>query len=207
MRVLEKIFVAISLLGLFFQVQDYPGSGIMLLVGLFFLSILYTLGLFFILIDKTKVVISNEDISFEESNLEIEQVRKKRIYTPVQVVFSVLGGLTFSIAVLGILFKLQKYPGAGAMLISGIFFTALVSIYAVFSFVKSKDQYSKRLMRRGLILLFFVTSLYLIPQRSVIEFQYRNNPELKAIHLEVLENPDCLECKLRLNDYLIEQRR
>lgn len=206
MKILEKIFIAISLIGIFFKIQGYPGGSIILIIGLFFLSILYIAGLFFMLVDKTSVPITNENDSFEDSNLATEQEGNKRVYTPLQVVFSILGGLAFSVGVLGVLFKLQKYPGAAVMLLSGIFFISIVSIYAVLSFLKTKNIFSKRLTIRALIILLIVGALYLFPSRTIIEFQYRNNPELKAMHLEILENPDCLECKLRLNEMKKENK-
>ena len=69
---------------------------------------------------KTSVVLEEEE-DFEDSNMETEQFEEKRVYTGAQIAISIFGGFAFSTVLLGLLFKIQSYPGADLMLTSGLF--------------------------------------------------------------------------------------
>lgn len=200
MKTTERIFIVVALLGLLFKFYNYPGAGPLLILSLGPYAVFCMFGLFFLLVDKTDIVLEEEE-TFEESNLEIEQLGKKRVYTGAQIVISIFGGFAFSTVLFGLLFKLQKYPGTAPMLSLGLFFSSIIVILGFFLYLKTKDVFSKRLLTRAVILFLLCFSFYSIPTRSMIEIQYRNNPELKMLHLEVLENPDCVECSERLNNY------
>ena len=204
MKIAEKIFITLSLLGIFMKFMNIPGGSILFLLSTFFFSLLYLFGLFFILVNKQEVFVAEKE-THEESNLTLEQPSKKRVYTTAQLVISIFSGFFFSTLLFGLLFKIQRYPGAPIMLISGVFLMSLSVIAGVILLFKTKDTFSKGFLTRSLILLFLGASLYLVSSKTLIEIQYRNEPELKAIQLEMLENPNCVECNQKLQDY--EYRR
>ena len=44
-----------------------------------------------------------------------------------------------------------------------------------------------------------------ISTESLIRFSHRHDPNLVDLELQVLENPDCMECKQKLNQYKQEK--
>ncbi len=109
----EFSLLGISILAVLFKIQHYPGGSVLFLLSLFGLAVLYTFfGFYF----------------FSYKNLKTQVLP-----------LSILAGPALATALLGVLFKIQHYPGAMPMLMGGSLFAFVVAIASLFMFQKSKN--------------------------------------------------------------------
>jgi hypothetical protein len=112
----ERIIVGILLFGLLFKVQHWPGAGILLVVSITTLSILY-FGVGWLLIspDQTKPG------PFSMAGLVV--------------------GFGYSLLAIGILFKLQHWPGAMPQIYAGIITSAIAYVWHWYSVKDAEPAY------------------------------------------------------------------
>lgn len=104
-RIVERIFIGMAIVGLLLKIQHYPGHQILLAVGLSSLSLLYFLRAFFL--RGTKSTLSK-----------------------ISAVLSTLGR---SILLVGVLFRIEHYPGAEVLLLVGLAALSLGFLGGMFS--------------------------------------------------------------------------
>lgn len=103
---LERSLIAISTMGLLMKLAPVPGAGVIMTLGIVPLSALYIAFGFAIFND-----------------IRLRSVFSKRSYAQVRfstVVFAMITGLTIALLLLGVLFKLQYWPGASPVLSAGL---------------------------------------------------------------------------------------
>ena len=169
LRFLEKFFIVLTVIGILLKLTGAGGGGIFIVTGSFFLSIIYFFGTYFLL---------------------QEPATKKGILW-----LSVFTGITFSICVVGILFKLQFWPGAEINLLTGMVLCALTVIVAIFlRNRKEADEgmhnYFRVLIKRALLAISFAALFFAVPQRTIINIEYRKDPEYARLLNEFLADPD-----------------
>ncbi|MBL7982813.1 MAG: hypothetical protein JNL52_13515 [Flavobacteriales bacterium] len=106
---------------------------------------------------------------------------------------SILSGLSFSIACIGILFKLQLWPMSGIFLslalpaLSATIITALI----LRNSRSSLSRYTRGILFRAVPLLDVVTVLLALPSGALSAFYHRNDPELAPyfIKLDISNDP------------------
>ncbi|MFL9845026.1 hypothetical protein [Flavobacterium rhizosphaerae] len=107
-----------------------------------------------------------------------------------QVVGSIVAGITFSILVIGILFKFMFWPGGSAMLFPGIVLALLVAIICVVKYFATKQAFYKNIVLRcGIYVI--ITMFFLFMQDSwILQFKYREYPEYIEALKKAEANPD-----------------
>jgi hypothetical protein len=130
----EKAVIGIALVGTLFKLQHWPGASILLVVGLSTLAMLYFPLGFYFLTNKSEKTVA------------------------------AASGLFLSFVPLGIMFKVQHWPGASAMLTAAMITVPLV--YLALFFMRKKAQpnslpfYNSMLLRTTfLILILFILAM------------------------------------------------
>ncbi len=107
MKVFEKILIIIFCIGLLLKIGGIPGGSVLCILMAMIASLFYMLFGAFLL----------NDVKFR-------QIFDKDAYTEIDTGKLIIGATTgfigLSVLTLGILFKIQSYPGAQIMLIVGI---------------------------------------------------------------------------------------
>jgi hypothetical protein len=85
-------------------------------------------------------------------------------------------GFAMSSALIGILFKIMRWPNANFMLAFGLFFMLNIFMIAFFRHHKSNSGNYKFIFRRVLIIGGACLILFFIPSDKILEFKYRNYP-------------------------------
>lgn len=108
-----------------------------------------------------------------------------------QTVLSVLAGLSFSIALIGLLFKLQYWPigVTNIYLIIGAVssIAVLVALFAKRSDSPELAAYHRSMIRRTLVIGVPTVLFYFTPSKDMARFQYRDDPvyaEMFILHME-----------------------
>lgn len=107
-----------------------------------------------------------------------------------RIVGAIGTGLALSVSAVGIVFKLQSWPGASLQLMISIVGLGAVLIVSLFKIRKNTDGYYVNLLKR--VLLFGAISLALlsIPAKAWLDWRYPNNPEFVNAVLEAREHPE-----------------
>ena len=87
-------------------------------------------------------------------------------------------GMSFAIssALIGILFKILRWPNANFMLAFGLFFMLNIFMIAFFRHHKSNSENYKIIFKRVIIIGGACLILFFIPNDKILEFKYRNYP-------------------------------
>ena len=112
----ERIIVGIMLFGVLFKVQHWPGAGILLVVSITTLSILY-FGVGWLLISPNQTKPGPFNIA------------------------ALIVGFGYSVLAIGILFKLQHWPGAMPQIFAGILGTLAAHAWHWFSVKNSEPAF------------------------------------------------------------------
>ncbi|MBL0683590.1 hypothetical protein [Aquimarina mytili] len=135
----EIAFTILFIIGLIFNFFDWPASGIILIISLIPLATIYFFAAFYFFCDKT----------IKKSNIAL----------------SIISGFLLSIVPVGILFKLQNWPGAEVNLLSGIITgVILLPIIWLLKVKASNDllNYYKSMIIRTTVLTFTAIFFYVI---------------------------------------------
>ena len=163
MKILEKVLAALVLLSIIMKLSHLQGAGILFVVSVGLLADVYLL-LGFALFN---------DISFKK-------IFKKKSYeglSILRIIGSVAAGYAFAVALIGILFKIQHYPGANLMLIVGFIFTMLAVIISVIKYISKGSNFYIGILKRAIILFALSIFLFLYARQTVDRIQYRDFPD------------------------------
>lgn len=166
------------LVGLVFKFLHLPGAGIITVLSLQILALVYAFGgAYFFKDSKTSA-----------SNLAL----------------SVISGICLAIAVTGILFKLQYWPGAVILLVGMI---ASIAALVATLVAKSKAEeemhtYYKHMTIRTVVVASLTTLLYFTPNQALISAQHWDDPERARLKTQCINNPENEEYQLVYDQYL-----
>ena len=175
MKLAEKIIIVLALVGTLFKLFLVSGGGLIVVVSYTALSTLYFYFGFALF-----------------NNIRLRHVFKKESYVGVssgRIIGGIAMGISFSICLIGMLFKVQYWPGEGVMLMAGMFTGVLVLIPSIFKFLKNREEYYKKALVRGSVLVGISTILFLTPARTLVELQYRNHPRYIEAYIEYQKDP------------------
>jgi len=170
MNKLEKILGLIFLIAIILKLTLLPGGGILATISLMILANLYFLFGFALF-----------------NQIELKNILKGDSYTGIsnlRIFGAFVTGTALSILCVGVLFKLQHWPGSKPNIIVGLISSVIILIVSIIKYYKSKEViYSKIILRLtiiGGISLFFLT----VSDYSIVKFQFRNHPNyIKAFEL------------------------
>jgi hypothetical protein len=117
-----------------------------------------------------------------------------------RIIGSIAAGISLSITLVGILFKIQSLPGATFELMSGLFFLIIVSIIGAAQFLRTKSKFYIGIFKRALLIGGFGLTLILLPKGAFIDFKYRNHPSYAQALKNVVSNPLNPEFQAKLQE-------
>jgi len=171
MRIIEKILIALAAVALVFKISHYLGGGIMIVISLMMLSWLYMF------------------LGFALFNgLGFRQLIKNESYKGIhakQIIHAIAAGLAASVSLVGIVFKVQYWPGASFQLLDGIITGAIVLVITFVSFIKQRKPLHMRIFARLLPITLLSIIFYLTPTTLLFKIQ-RTSPEIQA---QILADP------------------
>lgn len=113
-------------------------------------------------------------------------------------VLNILTGIVLAFTCLSLASRFIFWPESEVLLSISIIF-----LLAIGFFLHFRKQYSSRLILQRLIPMFIVSLiLFTIPARSLISFQYRNDPQRASLQSEYYENPGDTTAEKKLIYYL-----
>ena len=162
MKRFEKLLIILAIVGYVLKMLLIPGGSM-----LFYYCSIILWWLYFLL-------------GFAFFNgIRLKALFKKESYTGIpmlHILGAVFTGLALSVGVLGILFKLMTWPGAGINLFVGmIVCLAIIIIIAIRRKDKYKLYYNRMLIRLVTVTILCV-ALYFLPSITLIRIIYRNEP-------------------------------
>lgn len=91
-------------------------------------------------------------------------------------------GLLSVFSTIGILFKFQSWPGATIQLGIGLLGLIIVTIIFLIKMRQNTDNYYSNILKRVFIFGAINIFLFAIPTKTLLNWQYPNNPEyIKAV--------------------------
>ena len=163
-------------MGLGFDFMHYPGAGFLKVLSLSTLSIIYFMFAFAILNGVGLRELIKSDALKSLGGLKIG------------LSFGV--GLVLSIASIGILFKLQFWPGANFNLLIGTGGLVISAGIAIIGIRKTTDGLYSRILSRAVLFGGLGMILLLLPRDTWLTWNYSDNPEYVKAVLNAEANPD-----------------
>lgn len=178
MRIAEKICGVLVFVSLLLKLALIPLSGLSLLFVFAFLTIAliyFPLGFAFF------------------NQIRLRRIFKSESYkglSPGRILGAIGVGISLSPICLGIIFKIQDWPGANNMLEAGLIPSFIILIIAIYKYFKSTDHYYKRIVIRLLIIGVFGLTLLFTTQLRLVKIQFRNHPQYVHAYELYCKNPE-----------------
>jgi len=175
----EKILSIIFIISLLFKFFGWPGGSAILIISLMSLTFCYfPLGFYFL----------NE-----------KNVFKQKLGT------SILFGWLLPVTIIGVEFKFMYWPGYHNMLTIGVATAAILLVVSYMMNQKANTEetkhYHKNLLTRTLIIFCVSLITLLIPEKSIINMSFKNEPELKELYLKKVDDPNNLELQKEIEEF------
>ena len=173
----EKILGIIFIVGVFLKAFSLPGASVVLVVSLCLLALIYFFFSFYF---------------FSVNGIKNQNLK-----------LSIIAGIFYFFGVIGILFKLQYWYGDKSNLALG----SLSSFIILLIIIKQRNSneyglYYRNMLIRGAFVFSLTTIFYLVPRETLLNIQYRNDPELARLKMLYYSNPNNIEYKKQHDDYL-----
>jgi len=183
MRKLEfYFFPVVAIIGILIYFLDWPYGNELIILSLFGLSCLYFYFGFALF-----------------NNISFRGIFKKESYKNVstwRIVGAIAAGFSISIVLLGVLFKIFRWPFGNQLLIIGVNFLSIVFLGSLFKVIKDKRPFYQRVLVRivffGILGYFFL----FLSDYAFLEIKYKNYPDyIEAIKQldQDPENPELRE--------------
>jgi hypothetical protein len=175
MKKLEKILGVAFLIALILKLTLLPGGGILATFSLLILANLYFLFGFALF-----------------NQIALKDIFKGASYNGIpalRIIGAIGTGSALSVLCVGILFRLQHWPGASINIITGVIVSLIILIIVLIKYFKAKEQFYFRILKRLIILGGLGFILLNLSDSTIIKFQFRNHPDyIKAYELYI-KNP------------------
>jgi len=182
MRRLELyVLPIVALVGLLIYFLDWPYGNELIIISLFGLSCLYFYFGFAIF-----------------NKISFRKIFKKESYKGISVwriIGAICTGISISILLLGVMFKIFRWPFGNQLLIIGVNFLNVVFIIGFFKIIKEKRSFYQRLMVR---VVFFGLLGYLfifLSDYTFLELKYKNHPDYIEAVKRLDQDPENLELR------------
>ncbi len=176
MKKLEIIFGSLLVISFILRLMLIPGGTFLSVVILSLLSLLYLI-FSFIIFNPVK----SDNLLKQESYSNIGRFK---------IINSVVFGLGLSILCIGILYKLQGWPGPNNTITIGLSLIMISSLFAFVKHLKSKDSYFSGLLIRVFIFGLLGVVFMSVSSIDIFRFEYRNHPEYIQAFENYLSDPN-----------------
>ena len=184
MKRFELIVGLIAILGIALKIIHIPGGGILIVLALSTLSVFYYVFSF----------------AFFNS-IRLRDIFKKVSYkgTNTKRIIGTIGlGYTLSTLIIGGLFKLQFWPGAAMVLMTGLVTTGIVLFIALIFYFRNKADtvfytgvFKKIAIYGSLGLVLLIT-----PSETLVDIFHGDNPDYAVFFKQMLAEPENLKNEL-----------
>ena len=165
---------------------DVPGTSIFLILAFGILSLLYFF-LGFALFNQIRFRDIFKKISYQ--NIK-----------PLRILGAVGTGISLSITLNGILFKVMFWPGSYTNMIVGIFSLLIIVVFSLIKNSKNKSDYYAKILSRSILFGLIALTLSFISNERLAAIKYRNDPEYAKALIDVMENPDNEQYQIKLQE-------
>jgi hypothetical protein len=93
-----------------------------------------------------------------------------------KIVFAIITGYVLFTLLIGIMFRIQYWAGAGMILKLGILQSIPVLVFALIRYMSVASAFCSKIMMRLIILLFIGLFFMLMPRSFMIGIKYRDDP-------------------------------
>jgi len=188
MKRLETIMAIITAVAFIMKLAMIAGAGMLLIFSVMLLAgIYYPFGFAFF------------------NGIDLLELTKKEVYKNISVkrIIGAVGvGIGLSAVCMGILFKIQHFPGATIMLSSGLVVVAIALLVSLLFFFRNKDAYYSNIVKRIAIIGVLGLTMLFLPPLTIEKIRFHNHPAyIKALEAYT-NNPqnDTLKQKM-LDEY------
>ena len=179
MKKLELLLGVIFLFGLLLFIFNIPGATIGIVLSTLTISMIYCYFGFALF-----------------NNIRLRKIFKKESYkgiSTLKIIFSVLTGLAISALVIGIMFKIQRYPGATVTIWTGLIGTFIALGLSLIKIENTNSEPYRNIVKRSIIWLIPALILILVPDKSIISFKYRDQPQVLKAFEKAWADPTNME--------------
>lgn len=181
MRTAEKTIIIITIIGILFRIMHWPGGGPLLVFALSALACFYMFLSWGVMRDR--------------------ETKKGKLPVTIPI------GFGLSMACIGIMFKLQLWPGGYDNLIISVIILLVACIGCIYGYSRSKDidkgmeGYYKAVLKRVVPFLMLASAMLLIPNSSIIRFYYGDDEERTRLLIQYYDDPENQVYRKALEDY------
>jgi len=176
MKKTEYILLGFALVSIVINFMLIPGGGILILLSLGTLSMFY---MFFSFLLFSELSLRGLSDKASMGKLSIGKT-----------IGSVLSGIVLSFSVIGLLFYIQRYPGATIFLYMGWAGLFIAVSVAAIKYTQTKATFYKRFLLRAISFFLIVFLIILLPKGTIFKIMYRNHPDYVRAHEELMEDPN-----------------
>jgi hypothetical protein len=185
----EIIIATLYIIALVLNLLLIPGGVVLTVLTLSTLSTLSVLYMY---------------LSFALFNgIRLRKIFKKDSYkgiSAMRIVGAVGTGLALSMTTIGLLFKIQSWPGASFILGTGLVGLLIVTIIGTIKYLKNKSEFYTRIFKRIAVFGALGLILMLIPKTTWVEIKYRNHSAYVDALEKALADPDNKELWNRVEE-------
>ncbi|MBV6483895.1 MAG: hypothetical protein KFKLKKLM_00356 [Flavobacteriales bacterium] len=190
MRLTEKILITLAVIIAVLKFIFIPGSGVFMVFVFCLLSSLYFYFGFALF-----------------NNIRLRHIFKKDSYANVsksRIIGGIALGLSLSFAVIGFLFKAQRWPGTSFHLIISIISGVIILIISLIKFFKTKANYYKNALIRIVISTSISILILVIPNLTFVKIRFRNHPKYIEVYERYIKDPSNIDLS---NELWLEYKR
>jgi hypothetical protein len=176
MKKAEIILAILAILALIFNLNLVPGASALTVLSLSALAVLYMYFSFALFND-----------------VRLRNIFKKGTFSEINKmrIFGAAGaGIALAITIIGIMFKVQLWPGAELQLRMGLLALAIVTAIGLFKYLKEKSSFYLRVFKRAAVVGGLGLTLMFSSETAWLEIRYRNHPEYVEAVKKALAKPD-----------------
>ncbi len=176
MKIIELIIGSFFLLTIILKIINIEGSSWLLFLTSFILSLFYLFFGFFIF-NEIKLRGLFKTSSYDKTNT-------------TKIIMSILLGMSLTILLTGIYFKLQLWSGGDSILGLGLICTGLILLISIILYFRNKDILFKRWFSRMVIIGGIGLILILTSRSQLIDIYYRGDIEFAELYKQYINNPN-----------------
>ena len=178
----EKVVAVLFVLAFISKFMRWPGAEVILILSAFLLACMYFPLGFYFFCDKT---IKNQNL-----------------------ILSIASGFFLAFSFIGVIFKLMYWTGDQVEVGFGACSALILVGVTYYLRSRAKEElgvYYKNMLIRTTTLCLVASFFYLIPRKTLIEVQYRNEPELARLKVQAYCNPENEVYYRELDAYIKQQ--
>lgn len=175
MKKLEKILIIILLIAIVMKLYLMPGGSSIAEISMVLLSLIYfPFGFAFL------------------NQIPLRKIFSKDTYkelTSMRFICAIGVGISLSAICIGILFKLNSWPGSNRDLIVGLLTLIIILVIALFQKIKLKQEKYFFMFRRITILSILGIIFLILPNLPIERIRFGNHPDYIKAREDYLNNP------------------